>query len=232
MEEDFVNLIDTEKKDSTSLRRLIVVRHGESVANKQGIYQGQTFDTDLSELGIKQARALAKRLKSSDIIKIITSPLKRTFQTAQTVANEVGCEIEVNEMIIETNHGKWEGKHKDWIKKNFLPIYELWHSKPSEVIFPEGEAFIDTVKRTLNFLENTNFESNSLIVTHDNIIRAMISLISNLDIDKMWEIPLETASVNFIEVNMINRKNLFRVLKLNDLDHLVGLRNNIKFHAL
>src|SRR3989344_9048280 len=196
MEEDFVNLIDTEKKDSTSLRRLIVVRHGESVANRDGIYQGQTFDTDLSELGIKQARALAKRLKSSDIKKIITSPLKRTFQTAQTVANEVGCEIEVNEKIIETNHGKWEGKHKDWIKENFKDIYEMWLQKPSGVVFPNGESFMDTVKRTLDFLENTEIEPYSAIVTHDNILRAMISLIKNSDIDKMWDIPLETAALD------------------------------------
>ena len=70
------------------------------------------------------------------------------------------------------------------------------------------------------------------IVTHDNILRAMISLINNTDIDKMWEIPLETAALNFFEVNKVNQKNLFRVLKLNDVEHLAGLRNDVKVHAL
>ena len=232
MEEDYIEGLDSERTLTTRVKSIIVVRHAESMANTQGIYQGQTYDTDLSELGKKQAEALAKRLKSIGVRKIITSRLKRTHQTAQTIANEVGCEIEINDMIIETNHGIWEGNHKDWIKENFSDIYELWQKKPSEVIFPEGEAFMDTVKRTLTFLESTNFETRTLVVTHDNIIRAMVSLINNFDIDKIWEIPLETASLNFFEVNKVNQKNLFRTLMLNDIEHLVGLRNDISIHAL
>ena len=206
--------------------------NAESVANTEGIYQGQTYDTDLSELGKKQTKALANRLNDLELRKIITSPLKRTYKTAEAVASEIGCDVEINEMIIETNHGVWEGKPKSWITQNFPDIHELWQRKPSEVIFPEGEAFMDVVQRTLDFLENTNFGPKTLVVTHDNILRAMVSLINNLDIDKMWEIPLETAALNFFEVNTVDQKNMFRVLKLNDIEHLVGLRNNINFHAL
>ncbi len=91
---------------------------------------------------------------------------------------------------------------------------------------------MDTVKRTLDFLENTNFEPNTAVITHDNILRVMISLIGNTDVDKMWDIPLETAALNFLEVNKANQKNMFRILKLNEVGHLEGLRNNIKAHAL
>lgn len=233
MEEDFSEFtFDTERKVTDKVPTIIVVRHAESVANTQGIYQGQTYDTDLSELGKKQAGALAKRVSGLGISKVLASPLKRTHQTAQAVAVEAGCDIEVSEILIETNHGAWEGNHKDWIAKNYPEVYELWQKRPSEAIFPEGEAFIETVQRTLNFLDDTNFETNTLIVTHDNILRAMISLINSLDIDKMWDIPLETASLNYFEVNKINQKNLFRTLELNDIKHLMGLRNDVKIHAL
>ncbi|SRR3989344_4490129 len=232
MEEDFSGWTGVERRMTPRENTIVIVRHAESVANAQGIYQGQTHDTDLSELGKKQAQALAARLKTFGVRKIISSPLKRTHQTALAVANEVGCKIEINLALIETNHGIWEGRHKDWIAQNFSDIHELWQHKPSEVIFPDGESYMDTVTRTLGFLENSALPANTLVVTHDNILRAMISLINNTDIDKIWEIPLETAALNFFEVNKVNQKNLFRALKLNDSDHLVGLRNNVSVHAL
>jgi len=232
MEEDFSEWTGVERRQNPRENNIVIVRHAESIANTQGIYQGQTYDTDLSDLGKKQAKALASRLKIFGIKKVITSPLKRTHQTAKAIADEIGCEVMINEKIIETNHGKWEGKHKDWIKENFKDIYEMWLQKPSGVVFPNGESFMDTVKRTLDFLENTEIEPYSAIVTHDNILRAMISLIKNSDIDKMWDIPLETAALNILEINKVNQKNLYRILKLNDTGHLKGFRNNVRKHAL
>ncbi len=222
----------TEVKENTKVTKVIMVRHAESFANTEGKYQGQTYDTPLSDLGKKQARALAGRLKNFGIKRIIASPLKRTHQTASEVAQAINCTIEVSSAIIETNHGNWEGKHKDWISQNYPDIFDMWLKFPGEVAFPNGELFIETTKRTLDFLQNTHFTNDTLVVTHDNIVRAAISLISNLDINNMWDIPLETASINIFEVNRVNGKNLFRVLKLNDVDHLVGVRNSVLKHAL
>ncbi len=232
MKKDLISLLDKGKAVDIQTTKVIIIRHAESIANTQGIYQGQSFDTDLSELGKKQAEALSNALKDFGIARIITSPLKRTLQTAQIIGEELGCRIELSNKIIETNHRVWEGKHKDWVRKNFPDIYRLWQEKSSQTIFPQGEAFEDTIQRTLGFLENTNFERNTLVVTHDNIIRVMISLIKNTDIDKMWEIPLETASLNFFEVKKQANKNMFRVLKLNEVAHLESLRNDIRVHAL
>src|SRR3990172_8421642 len=135
MEEDFSGWTGIERRMNPRENTIIIIRHADSVANAQGIYQGQTHDTALSELGKKQAGALAARFKIFGVRKIITSPLKRTHQTARAIADEVGCEMEVNEKIIETNHGVWEGKHKDWIRENFAEIYNRWMQKPSDVVF-------------------------------------------------------------------------------------------------
>ncbi|KKQ42813.1 MAG: Phosphoglycerate mutase family protein [Microgenomates group bacterium GW2011_GWC1_37_8] len=228
MEEDFSDWTGVERRVNPRENNIVVVSHAESIGNSEGIFQGQTFDSDLSELGKKQAKALAKRLKIFGARKIITSPLKGSRQTAQEVADTARCEIEINEKIIETNHGVWEGRHKVWIRENFTDIFDAWLQTPSQVRFPDGESFMETIQRTLDFLENTDFEPNSVVITHDNILRVMISLISNSDIDKMWEISLEAAALNFLEVNKVNQKNVFRVLKLNDTNHLVGLRNDVK----
>src|SRR6266508_1920358 len=65
--------------------RLIIVRHGESEWNRIGRYQGQQ-DTPLSELGARQAEALARRLTHEPIDIIFASPLQRAAKTAQAIA--------------------------------------------------------------------------------------------------------------------------------------------------
>lgn len=232
MEEDNLRHTSFEASLTANVRTVIIVRHAESLANSQGIYQGQTYDTGLSELGKKQAKALAKRIESLGVRKIISSPLKRTYQTAKEIVNYAKCDIKIDETVVETNHGLWEGKHKSAIVQKYPDVFSLWLKKPSETVFPGGESFSGTVRRTFDFLVNTDFGKRTLVITHDNIIRVMISLISNTDIDDMWKIEIETASLNFFEVNKVNKKNLFRTLKLNDVEHLEGLRNDITNHAL
>ena len=99
------------------MAKIYLVRHAESIANVQGIYQGQTYDTDLSKRGVMQAQALAQHFQYIPISRVIASPLKRTLQTATIVAFNKHLPVQLESQIIETNHGEWEGKHKDVIKK-------------------------------------------------------------------------------------------------------------------
>lgn len=72
---------------------LILARHGESVANRRGIYQGQTYDTALTALGKRQARVLSKRLKDHKVEGVFTSPLGRALETAKIVAAGFGVAL-------------------------------------------------------------------------------------------------------------------------------------------
>lgn len=213
-------------------QKIFVVRHAESVANSLGIYQGQTYDTDLSKLGEKQAQALAKELKDFKVSKIIASPLKRTRRTAEIIAKEIGCQIEFDTRIIETNHGRWEGKSKTLVAQDFPHLYHLWLREPTKVIFPGGEGFFDIYKRTLDFFEKADFSPNSVIITHDNIIRLLIAWVLVRDLNTIWDIDLETTAINTFEVKKTARGNIYRVIELNNIEHLGNLRNNIKVQAL
>ena len=133
-----------------TMRKILLVRHGESVANTEGNYQGITYDTPLSPLGEKQALALAHRLQKIEIDQILASPLTRTRQTAQKVAHIKKMNVELVTDIIETNHGLWESKHKDAIAKRWPEIYKKWQKFPSAVKFPEGDHFLDTQQRVLS----------------------------------------------------------------------------------
>jgi broad specificity phosphatase PhoE len=214
------------------MAKIIVVRHAESIANTLGIYQGQTYNTDLSPLGKKQALALAKKLYDYEINKILVSPLKRTMQTANPVAVLTEAKVELSKEILETNHGLWEGKNKDWIKINFPEVYEKWLSYPGEAVFPQGEAFIDTVNRVEKFLFRKEWIGTNLVVTHDNIIRIMICLAQRRAVNDLWKFDLEPAAINIFEMLGVNGRKSLRVIELNNCEHLKSNRAKVFMHAL
>ena len=226
------DLLDKESNESSAVNKIIVVRHGESVANGGGVYQGQSHDTDLSDLGAKQAKALAVRIKDFSVKKIISSPLRRTYQTALEISRVLECDIEIRNEIIETNHGAWEGKSKDWILQNHKELYNTWLSKPSEALFPEGERFLETVQRVEKFLHLSDFEQDTVIVSHDNIVRILTALAHGDHIDAIWSYKIEPAAINLFEINRIGGKKKLRPLKINDIEHLKNLRANLRNHAL
>jgi len=233
VEEDLTELTGlTESKLTRNITKIIAVRHAESVANSQGIYQGQTYDTDLSELGKKQAEALAKKAKDVGINRIISSPLKRTYQTAIVISRACNCPIEISELITETNQGEWEGRDKKKIESLYPDIYNTWLTKPSQSVFPKGEAFTQTLARIELFLHTVGLTDNTLLVTHDNVLRIMVTLANGWTLDDIWMHNIEPAALNFFEINKVGGKSKLKVLELNRNEHLGNLRSDIKKHAL
>src|SRR5690349_17933268 len=89
--------------------RLILVRHGESEWNRTGRYQGQE-DAPLSELGLRQADALANRLKNESLDAIYTSPLQRALRTAEAIARfHPQVPFREDKALYEIHHGVWQG---------------------------------------------------------------------------------------------------------------------------
>ncbi len=211
------------------MAKIYLVRHGESVANTKGIYQGQTYNTPLSVMGKKQAEALAEYFADKDIGKILTSPLIRTKETAQKVASLKHLRVFIAPEIIETNHGQWEGLEKQVILEKWPNIYQLWLTKPSEVKFPEGETFLETRKRIIHWWSRvTKEETDLLVVTHDNVIRIVVAEILGLNLDNIWKFQLNPAAVTVIEAEDGN----YHLLALDEKSHLKELLVNLNNHAL
>ncbi|KKU81699.1 MAG: Phosphoglycerate mutase [Microgenomates group bacterium GW2011_GWA2_47_8] len=212
------------------MAKIYLVRHAQSIANEEGIYQGITYDTDLSPMGKKQAQLLAKCFDAIHITKIISSPLRRTMQTANFVAKSKKLPILEEKSIIETNHGAWEGKHKDVIKKTWPWIYRKWSRFPSSTKFPQGEHFLETQKRVLAWwqLFCQNISSDTLVVSHDNIIRIIVARILNRKLNKIWKFHLQPTAITEVGVT----KDNITLVSLGDSKHLGGLDVDLSMHAL
>src|SRR5215216_5907343 len=134
--------------------RLIIVRHGESVWNALGRYQGQQ-DAPLSSLGMRQADALAERLRHEPIDSIFTSPLQRAAKTAVAIAHyHPSVPFEQAPALMEINHGDWEGLLTEVVLDRFGDGLREWREHPTRAQMPNGESFSNILKRVLDFKDD------------------------------------------------------------------------------
>lgn len=93
--------------------KITAVRHGESEGNLIPIYQAKEPGTDLTKRGKQQVQATADFLAKGTVDKIYCSPLARTQQTAQIIADATGAEVIVDDRLREVDFGDYEGKMVD-----------------------------------------------------------------------------------------------------------------------
>jgi broad specificity phosphatase PhoE len=178
--------------------RIIITRHGETEQNKAKILQGQ-IQGDLSELGKEQAKKLANRLKEEKIDCIFSSDLRRALDTASEIRkyhNQIP--FEVVEDLRELNMGSLQGK----------PAPEGWKEKRWEKGFlkgKNGEENEELLNRAKNFINNitSKFENETvLLVAHNGINRALISILLEKNLEEMRELEsLKNTSITIFEFN-------------------------------
>ena len=100
--------------------RFIIVRHGESEANKNEICAGQ-WDIPLTEKGLKQADAAREYLKNEKIDAFYSSTLQRARVTAETVASAHGLSVTALDELMEMHRGIFER----------MPFTEIWEKYPN-----------------------------------------------------------------------------------------------------
>eukprot|EP00092_Neocalanus_flemingeri_P026384 GFUD01028601.1.p1 GENE.GFUD01028601.1~~GFUD01028601.1.p1 ORF type:complete len:239 (+),score=77.32 GFUD01028601.1:138-854(+) len=159
--------------------QLVVVRHGQTEANKTGILQGH-LDGDLSELGREQARLVGERLKSWQFDLGIVSSLRRAVATAGAVVDQSSSLKDVVqwETVKERNFGDFEGRpHHDLrVVEETIPVSEKSTWGP-----PNGETGVQFRKRVEIFLQDLCLEVQKLsqdcptilLVTHSGFIRQL-----------------------------------------------------------
>lgn len=91
-----------------SVRRLVLLRHGQTEYNAGSRMQGQ-LDTDLSDLGREQAVAAAEVLAKRQPLTIVTSDLRRALDTAAALGERSGVQVTVDKRLRETHLGDWQG---------------------------------------------------------------------------------------------------------------------------
>lgn len=182
--------------------RMIIVRHGESEWNRIHRYQGQ-IDTKLSDVGVRQAAALAERLRDEQINFIYTSPLQRAAQTAAAIAKyHPDVPLQQETALLEIGHGEWEGKFIEEITAKYAAGLHEWRIHPTRSQMPGGESFSNVLKRTLDFKERicaAHPNETVVVSTHDVVIKVLVADVLGMDMDRINCIWISNASISMIE---------------------------------
>jgi broad specificity phosphatase PhoE len=197
--------------------KLILIRHGETLWNKEGRIQG-TSDIELSPIGIEQARLLALSLKDQPICAIHASPLKRALKTAQIINEFHRKEIKTHSDLMEMDQGDFEGfSFKELIatQKDFL---NKWIANPASVRMPNGESLAGLQERAWRALETIiNQKENALVVAHNFTIAAILCRIRKISLSEFLSTCVGTASKTVVRLQ--DGEAVIEVL--NDRSHLL-----------
>jgi probable phosphoglycerate mutase len=149
---------------------IILLRHGESVGNAEGIHQGQS-EHPLTAKGIAQAQALADHWASEGMAfdQVIASPQSRARQTAEIVANTLGYEIEFDPIWMERDNGIYAGLRLEEARQKF-PYPDFIHIY--QPIGQTGESDWELYLRSGHALQSILYRplGRYLIVSHGAIL--------------------------------------------------------------
>ena len=163
--------------------RVFLVRHGATELSAEDRFAG-AVDVLLSDAGRNQARMLGYRLAHEKIAAVYASPLKRTVETARLVAEPVGLDVTPLDAVREIAHGRWEGKTRADVEKEFADEYAKWEEDPYTFAPEGGESGLQVTARALPALlelvqrhEGTRF----IVDSHKATIRLLLSSLLGFD---------------------------------------------------
>ncbi|HEY6785678.1 MAG TPA: histidine phosphatase family protein [Trebonia sp.] len=126
-------------------KRLVLLRHGQTIWNAEHRFQGQT-DIPLDETGMAQADRVGHLLAALRPDTLVSSDLSRAVATAQPLAKLTGLVVSVDKDLRERSGGRWEGLTDDEIRERYPRERETWSP-------PDGEAAEAVADRTAAALQ-------------------------------------------------------------------------------
>ena len=185
---------------------VILVRHGRTTANVDGVLAGRTAGVRLDTTGRDQAARVGERLAVVPLVGVVSSPLERCRQTARFVSdNQTDAPVSLIERgLTECDYGEWQGQSlKDLAKE---PMWSVVQSQPSAAVFPGGESMAAMQARSVAAIRRHDaaFEEKHgpgavwVAVSHGDIIKSILADALGMHLDLFQRISVGPASVSIV----------------------------------
>ncbi len=184
--------------------KLFLIRHGQTIWNVEGRYQGSK-DTELTSAGIRQAKLAAKYLSKVNFSKIYSSPLKRALATANIISKKIGPGVIIRDDLAEVDFGKWEGLKFYQISKKYHDDYFNWLDDPYTNSPTDGESFARLTKRVTSEIEkiiNENKDgTNIAVISHGGTILSLLIHWLRIPLSRWKSIIQRQGAINIVVVD-------------------------------
>jgi broad specificity phosphatase PhoE len=164
------------------LRRLVLVRHGETDGESSKRFHG-SGNVALSAEGEAQMREVAGRFAPSYFDRVVASPLSRAWRAAQIAGR--GAPVQIEGDFREIDFGRWEGLTREQIQATDPVLYEDWQNKTPGFEFPNGEPraeFRARVEAGLQRLIDSG-AATVLVVAHKGVIRTIAETLTGTSLE-------------------------------------------------
>jgi glucosyl-3-phosphoglycerate phosphatase len=174
-----------------TVRRLVLLRHGQTAYNLNSRMQGQ-LDTELTDLGRAQAVAAAAELAKHQPLLIVSSDLRRAYDSAVALEERTGLPVRVDERLRETHLGDWQGMTHSEIDREAPGARRAWREDATWA--PHGgESRIDVAERSLPLIAELVVREPDwggagepgrpvVLVTHGGLIAALTAALLGLPV--------------------------------------------------
>lgn len=182
------------------MTKLILIRHGRTLWNSSGKFQGQS-DIELSQEGISQAEKLAENFPVTHIDRVYSSNLKRAYITGEIIAKKFNVPIIKDKRLCEVSFGSWEGLTYDEIHEKWPNEIETMFSTPDVLTMPEGESFAQVQKRGVEALldiVNKHPDETIAITAHGGILRTLLAYALHMPLRYIWTLRQDNTAVNIV----------------------------------
>jgi probable phosphoglycerate mutase len=182
---------------------LYLIRHGETVLTPLRKFSGTgPLNPELTEKGLSQAAAVAKEIAKLKPEILIASPLMRTTQTAQAIADATGLEIKFDEIWFELSFGDWDGLSFEEVKEKFPDEYQAWLNSSSYAP-AGGESYDQGGIRVEEALEKVAAEypgQRVVVVTHNGVIKLAAQIATGAPTEAVFHIDAAPCSITSISI--------------------------------
>lgn len=186
------------KGDGTT--RLILLRHGEPEEAVHGRCYGR-LDPSLSQRGREQMRQAWRLLDYQSPSAIYSSPSRRAVESTALRSIDIPA-VAVDERLREIDFGAFEGLTYDEISTRYPQNYDQWMTRPTDVVFPDGESFAMMSARVREVLEQIRRKHSGetvVTVSHAGVNRVALAQALDLDPRRIFRLAQAYACVNVID---------------------------------
>jgi broad specificity phosphatase PhoE/ribonuclease HI len=181
--------------------RLLLLRHGQTELSRQRRYSGRG-DPELTDIGRRQAADAARYLsQKGGIAAVVSSPLQRARATATAAADALGLPVRVDDDLIETDFGEWEGLTFLEAAQRHPDVHGRW-LRDTGLRPPGGESFDDVAARVHRVRDRIVADygpSTVLVVSHVTPIKTLLRLALAAGPTVLYRLHLDLASLSIAE---------------------------------
>lgn len=181
--------------------RLLLLRHGQTELSRQRRYSGRG-NPPLTDTGRAQIEAAATYIaRRGGIAAVLSSPLQRAYDTADTAAKALGLDVAVDDDLIETDFGAWEGLTFAEAAERDPDIHGRW-LRDTTLRPPDGESFDDVqgrVERVRDRIISGFGGRTVLVVSHVTPIKTLLRIALDAGPGILYRMHLDLASLSIAE---------------------------------